>query len=120
MKRRRGGRGAKPQRHVRAPRPHPVERDPNPGPGMPPGTVMLVCPVTGDVLSDVLEADWEEGWWPSGHRYAYGITDSVCREGGNHTHEVPTQDEIAARVAEAKQYRTVIQHRVNVKRYDPT
>jgi hypothetical protein len=90
---------------------------------MPPGTVMLVCPDTGDVLTDVLEAENDKGWWPyevPARRYAFYINDRTCTEGDKHTHELPTQDEIAVRVAEAKRYRTVIQHRVNVKRYDPT
>jgi hypothetical protein len=92
-----------------------VERDPNPGPGLPPGTVGLVCGETGAVLSDVLEADNAEGWWPDGHRYAFTVNSAIgC--GLHHTHETPTQDEIAVRVAEAKQFQTVIWHRVKVKR----
>jgi hypothetical protein len=104
-------------RHRRPPRPHPAELDSNPAPPMPPGSVMLVCRQTGDVLSDVLEAENVKGWWPyevPARRYAFSIIDGHCR--GGHVHEVPTQDEVAARVAEAKQARTVIQHRVNVKR----
>jgi hypothetical protein len=108
-------------RHRRGSRPHPVERDPNPGPPMPPGTVMLVCRQTGRVISDVLEWDRSlpgaemaevEGWWPHGNRYAFSLDSSWC----DHEHEIPTQNEIAASVAEAKRAQTVIQHRVNVKR----
>jgi hypothetical protein len=79
---------------------------------MPPGTVGLLCGETGNVLSDVLEADWPEGWWPDGRRFAFSTDSSWC----DHAHETPTQDEIAARVAEAKQFQTVIWHRVKVKR----
>jgi hypothetical protein len=106
-------------RHRRAPRPHPAELDPNPAPPTPPGTVILVCRVTDAVLSDVLEADWPEGWyWPEGRwyrtgdRYAFSLHSPLC----DHEHEIPTQEEIAAKVAEAKEAHTVIWHRVNVKR----
>jgi hypothetical protein len=102
-------------RHRRAPRPHPAELDPtSPHPGLPPGTVMLVCRRTGDPLGDVLEAANADAWWPDGRRYDIGLTDSACRE--EHVHELPSQDEIAVSMAEAKQFRTVIEHRVNVKR----
>jgi hypothetical protein len=84
----------------------------NPHPPLPPGTVMLMCRQTGDPLSDVLEAEDAEGWWPDGRRYAFTLIN--CSE--THDHEVPTQDEIAAVVAEAKQAQTIIWHRVNVKR----
>jgi len=88
MKRRRGGRGrgGHPKRLVRAPRPHPAERDPNPAPPLPPGTVILVCGETGHVISDVLEWDRSlpgaetaevEGWYPSGDRYAHHGIDGV-------------------------------------------
>jgi hypothetical protein len=106
-------------RHRRTPRPHPAELDPNPAPPMPVGTVILVCRVTDAVLSDVLEADWPEGWyWPDGRwyqtgdRYAFSLDSPRC----DHDHEIPTQQEIAAKVAEAKEARTVIWYRVNVKR----
>lgn len=114
MKRPLGDRGhGPPLRHGRSPRPHPAELDPtNPKPPLPPGTVMLMCRQTGDPLSDVLEAQTDEGWWPDERRYASTLTG--CSE--DHVHEVPTQDEIAARVAEAKETGKVIWHRVNVKR----
>jgi hypothetical protein len=117
----RGGRrrNAPPKRRVRAPRPHPSELVPNPASPLPPGTVMLVCGPTGNPLSDVLEADWPEGWyWPNGRwyqtgdRYAFSLNSPLC----DHDHEIPTQEEIAAKVAEAKEAHTVIWHRVNVKR----
>jgi hypothetical protein len=102
-------------RHHRGPRPHPAELDPtSPHAPLPPGTVMLVCRRTGDPLGDVLEAEAAEGWWPDGRRYAIGLIDTACS--GGHVHELPSQDEIAISVAEAKQFRTVIEYRVNVKR----
>jgi hypothetical protein len=103
-------------RHVRASRPHPAELDStSPAAPLPPGTVMLVCGETGDPLSDVIER--AEGWWPDWRRYAFNVNpQGVCTADPPHLHEDPTQEEIAARVAEAKQTRRVIQHRVKVKR----
>jgi hypothetical protein len=113
---RRGGRGrhAAPLRYSRPARLHPAELDPNPAPPLPPGTVILTCGETGDVVGDVLEADNDDGWWPHGLRYDFALYHGACS--GDHVHEPPTQDEIAARVAEAKRLGTVIQHRVKVKR----
>jgi hypothetical protein len=113
----RGGRrrNAPPKRHVRPPRPHPAELDPTrPHAPLPSGTVMVVCGETGDVLGDVLERD--EGWHPDGRCYDIGLIDAACTAEVPHLHVHPSQDEIAASVAEAKEYRTVIQHRVKVRR----
>jgi hypothetical protein len=76
--------------------------------------VGIECGETGDVLGDVLEAPSAEGRWPDGRRYDIGLIDGVCQ--GGHAHVLPTQDEIAVRVAEAKQFQTVIWHRVKVRR----
>ncbi len=100
-------------RHKRPPSPHPAELDPtSPHAPLPPGTVVLRCRQTYDVVGDVLERD--EGWWPDGRRYDVWLNDSACSE--DHVHERPTQEEIVARVEEAKREKAVIQHRVNVRR----
>jgi hypothetical protein len=106
-------------RHKRTPRPHPAELDPtSPAPPLPAGTVMLICRVTDAVLSEVLEAQNADGWWwpngrwyQTGDRYAFTLDSPRC----DHEHEIPTQDEIAAKIAEAKDAGTTIILRVNVK-----
>lgn len=97
----------KPRISWRRPKPSPH------GQPLPPPSVYLVCRQSDDWVGDVLWRPPGERFW-QGSRYHVALIDNGCRLG--HTHEPPSEAEVAGKVAQAELFNATVKLWVNARR----